>query len=395
MNTLKIKKMVIQGIGGITNLTLPFKDGLNLICGTNGIGKTTILECISHTFIQTSTTKLKKNVNAQKGTCTLFLVENNTEKEISYDLTHFNPTGTTDYISKLPNQSQNILFFNAQRSFEYQNLSNISRDPDKGHHQTATDAYTGISATGIKSWFIQRYMWSAHKDALKPEQLHNLNAGKDSFNVLDSTIHFSRVIPDTNDIMVYTRQGEIYFEYLSSGYKSCIYILLGIIKEIEFRFKSPCIKVQDFTGIILIDEIDVHLHPQWQENLIKALKQLLPKAQIIASTHSPSMIQCATTNEIIPLRFDDNNNIVVQELAVNNYGFQGWTIEEILTDVMGMTSVHSKLFSETLTKFDKSIDNDNIDDARHYYKELNLMLHPSNPLRKMLEIEMIGVDSND
>ena len=101
------------------------------------------------------------------------------------------------------------------------------------------------------------------------------------------------------------------------------------------------------------------------------------------------------TSKSIPLRFDDNNNIVVQELAVNNYGFQGWTIEEILTDVMGMTSVHSKLFSETLTKFDKSIDNDNIDAAKHYYKELNLMLHPSNPLRKMLEIEMIGVDSND
>ena len=107
------------------------------------------------------------------------------------------------------------------------------------------------------------------------------------------------------------------------------------------------------------------------------------------------MIQCATTNEIIPLRFDENNNIVVQELAVNNYGFQGWTIEEILTDVMGMTSVHSKLFSETLAKFDKSIDNDNIDVAKHYYKELSLMLHPSNPLRKVLEIEMIGVDSND
>ena len=66
MNTLKIKKMVIQGIGGITNLTLPFKDELNLICGTNGIGKTTILECISHTFIQTSTTKLKKTLMLKK-----------------------------------------------------------------------------------------------------------------------------------------------------------------------------------------------------------------------------------------------------------------------------------------------------------------------------------------
>ena len=42
-----------------------------------------------------------------------------------------------------------LFFFNAQRSFDYQNLSNISRDPDKGHHQTASDAYTGISATDI------------------------------------------------------------------------------------------------------------------------------------------------------------------------------------------------------------------------------------------------------
>ena len=55
----------------------------------------------------------------------------------------------------------------------------------------------------------------------------------------------------------------------------------------------------------------------------------------------PREIKCRFLFE----RFDDNNNIVVQELAVNNYGFQGWTIEEILTDVMGMTSVHSKLFS--------------------------------------------------
>lgn len=395
MNEFKIEKIYIQGIGGITDLTLPFKDGLNLICGTNGIGKTTILECISHTFIRTSTNRLKKNVNAQKGICSLTYKENGITKKIEYELTHFNPTGEVDFINKLSNQSQNILFFNSQRSFDYQSLMTISRDPEKGHLQTASEAYSGISATDIKNWFIQRYMWSAHKNALKPQQIHNLKAGKDSFNVLDSSVYFSKVIPDTNDIMVYTKQGEVYFEYLSSGYKSCMYILLGIIKEIEFRFKSPYIKVQDFTGIILIDEIDVHLHPQWQENLIKALKTLLPKAQIIATTHSPSMIQCAASNEIIPLRFDEKNNVVLQELSTNKYGFQGWTIEEILTDIMGINSVHSELFSNTIAKFDKSIDIGDIDSAKSCYSELDLMLHPSNPLRKMLEIEMIGVDSND
>ena len=47
MNKFAIEKITIQGIGGITNLELPFKSGLNLICGTNGIGKTTIWS-VSH-----------------------------------------------------------------------------------------------------------------------------------------------------------------------------------------------------------------------------------------------------------------------------------------------------------------------------------------------------------
>ena len=150
----------------------------------------------------------KKNVNVQKGTCLLTFQDNGEKKNTTYTLTHFNPTGESDFINKMAEYSQNILFFNSQRSFEYQNLATISRDPDKSLSQTASEAYTGIS--------IQRYMWSAHKDALKPEQLYNLNIGKNCFNVLDSAVCFSRVIPDTNDIMVCTQQGEVYFAFFSS-----------------------------------------------------------------------------------------------------------------------------------------------------------------------------------
>ena len=74
---------------------------------------------------------------------------------------------------------------------------------------------------------------------------------------------------------------------LSDGYKSCIFILLGIIKEIEYRF--PDINAIDFNGLIMIDEIDVHLHPQWQAKLVSVLKETFPNAQIIATTHSPSV----------------------------------------------------------------------------------------------------------
>lgn len=395
MDSLKIQHIKIEGIGGIINLELDFKDGLNLICGTNGIGKTTILECISHAFINKSTDQLKRNVNSEKGVCYINYKDQEVFKQMHYELTHFNPIGDKDYLSVLQRKSQNILVFNTKRSFSYMDLQNLSRDPERGDYQSAGIAYTGVSAGDIKNWFVQRFMWSAHKDILQEEQFYNFEKAKECFNILDERVLFSRVIPDTYDIMINSQQGEVYFEYLSAGYKSCIYILLGIIKEIEFRFKNPYVKVTDFSGIILIDEIDVHLHPQWQKNLIISLKKLLPNAQIIATTHSPSMVQCVEANEIIPLQFDENNNIFVKDFAVSKYGFQGWSIEEILTDVMGMESVRSDIYNKTMRQFDMALDNDDIDMAKQAYHELDQMLHPNNPLRKLLEIQMIGVEEDD
>jgi predicted ATP-binding protein involved in virulence len=43
-------------------------------------------------------------------------------------------------------------------------------------------------------------------------------------------------------------------------------------------------------GIVLIDELDMHLHPKWQWNVIKALKETFPKIQFIIATHSPFML---------------------------------------------------------------------------------------------------------
>lgn len=395
MDELKIQHIKIEGIGGIKKLELNFKDGLNLICGTNGIGKTTILECISHAFIQESTDHLKRNVNCEKGICHIDYKDKEEFKQVYYELTHFNPIGEKDYLNALVRKSQNILVFNTKRFFSYVDLKNLSRDPERDNYKSAGIAYSGISAEDIKNWFVQRFMWSAHTGILQEEQTYNFEKAKECFSILDDSVFFSRIIPDTYDIMINSQQGEVYFEYLSAGYKSCIYILLGIIKEIEFRFKNPYVKVTDFSGLILIDEIDVHLHPQWQKNLIMALKKLLPNAQIIATTHSPSMVQCVEADEIIPLQFDENNNILIKDLAISKYGFQGWSIEEILTDVMGMKSVRSDVYNKTMKQFDVALDNDEIDKARQAYHELNLMLHPNNPLRKLLEIQMIGVEPND
>ncbi len=393
---MKIKKIRIDGVGGIKHLELKFNKGMNLICGTNGIGKTTILECISHLFIQANTSQLKRNVNYKKGRVEAELEIDGQNTNYNYEIKDFEPD-KQDFVSTIVRErSRDIIVFNLLRSFDYIKLESISRDPERDEYRTMDIAYQGVDATDIKNWFVERYMWSAHKDSLNKEQIHNLEYSKKAFSILDKEVTFSRIIPDTFDIILNTKQGKIFFEYLSSGYKSCVYILLGIIKEIEYRYKNPYIKVQDFNGIILIDEIDVHLHPEWQARLVNALKELLPSAQIIATTHSPSIIQTAETNEIIALYFDENNDICIKELEEKEYGYQGWTIEEILRDVMGMEETMSSFYEDISRKFEKAINEEDIKTAKECYKILNKMLHPQNYLRKILEIQMVGMgDEND
>lgn len=63
---MKIKEIDITGIGDIRNLHIKFNDSMNILCGPNGIGKTTILESVASMFTYGSLI-LKRNVSADRG----------------------------------------------------------------------------------------------------------------------------------------------------------------------------------------------------------------------------------------------------------------------------------------------------------------------------------------
>ncbi len=386
---MKINKLKIEGVGGIKLINLSFNDRMNLLCGPNGIGKTTILESIAHIFSNGDTNILKRNVASEISKISAEIDINGTveNKEIQFDT--FIPE-TSTRVTGFHLRTSGLISLKTTRTFQYQSLQSVSKDSNKENHILWNDAINGINLTDIKNWFVNRYLYSPHAGALTPEQLSNFELAKKCFSLLNKDFSFSKVNASSNEIMINTPSGEIYYEYLSSGFKSIISILFGIIKEIEFRFKDPKINAEDFQGIILIDEIELHLHPEWQEKIVDILLDVFPKAQFFASTHSPHVIQTAKPKQIIALGLD-NDNVIQRELPNSEFGFQGWTIEEVLIDVMGMNSLRTEIFKDLITKFDQAIEEENSEIAEEIFSQLDKLLHPENTLRKLLKFQLAGL----
>jgi len=87
------------------------------------------------------------------------------------------------------------------------------------------------------------------------------------------------------------------FEQLSSGYRGVITIVCDIISKM-YQKEPNISRVSDFGGVVLIDEVDLHLHPKWKYRFIKKLRSFFPNIQFIVTTHSISVISGANSDAL-------------------------------------------------------------------------------------------------
>lgn len=386
---MKVKSIEINGIGGIGSLSVDFNEKMNFICGPNGIGKTTLLECVAHSFSANKTNILKRNVASDQGSFRAAIEVDGDDTQSNITIADFDPNKPSK-INGLHQHSSKLLSLKVTRTFQYQPLDAVGKDVNKDTNTSYREAMLGVNVNEVKNWFVNRYLYSAHEGALTEQQLNNLELAKKSFSLLNKEFSFSKVLASSNEIMIHTPNGEIYYEYLSSGFKSCLSIIFGIIKDIELRFKEPCVNADEFDGVILIDELELHLHPEWQGKIAKILVQVFPEAQFITATHSPHILQGANPNEIIALA-SDGGQVFRRDLSGTKYGYQGWTVEEILVDVMGMSDTRTDSYYQLMSEFESAIDSDDYDASQKAYQELELLLHPENHLRKLLKFQLAAV----
>ncbi|HLP46963.1 MAG TPA: AAA family ATPase, partial [Candidatus Kapabacteria bacterium] len=108
-------------------------------------------------------------------------------------------------------------------------------------------------------------------------------------------------------------------EALSEGFKSTlVWLFDAIIRIVE---KGGSLEnASGITGIILLDEVDLHLHPSWQRTILQGIETLFPNIQFIVTTHSPFVVQSANMDSLIVLEMEKgsgNVNVVDKNITSN------------------------------------------------------------------------------
>ena len=139
----------------------------------------------------------------------------------------------------------------------------------------------------------------------------------------------------------------------STGYRA----LLSMIMELAYRsvLLNPDINDEaDQTGIVIIDEIDAHLHPKWQWRVIDALKKCFPKVQFIIATHSPIVISSAKNTKLI--RLDPDGSASYLETAY------GYSVADVLDLRQGSVSA-PEVSSDFMDRLERAIDHGDMSEA--------------------------------
>lgn len=275
----------------------------------------------------------------------------------------------------------------SNRDFGYTRLDGVLRDPDKTSHNHQQEAINGIQVADVKQWFSNRYLMEPHNESWPAHRIANLHLAKTFFSLLDTEVSLKHVDSSSFDIMLETPSGVIPFEYMSAGFRTSYGLIFGILKEIEFRKLG--VSARDFKGLILVDELDLHLHPTWHGPMLLALEEAYPSAQIIVTTHSPHMIQHAKpeTLKVLPRMGNEPRKFAGID---DELGLIGWTVEEILRDVMGMDDPRPPKFAKIMEAYENAVTRNDETLIEETKKNVLRALHPSSIVRQIIEVETLS-----
>jgi len=147
-------------------------------------------------------------------------------------------------------------------------------------------------------------------------------------------------------IQAMTPYGPVPFSQLSLGYRTMIAWTVDLASRLFKRYPRSENPLHE-PAVVLVDEVDLHLHPRWQRQLMVHLTERFPNTQFIVTAHSPLVVQAAENQNLALLRREGDHVVIDNDID----HIRGWRIDQVLTsDLFGLETARPPAYDAVISK---------------------------------------------
>ena len=393
---MKLKSIKLEDFRGIPSLHIPFDENLTVIVGDNGIGKTSVLDALCFSLLALRTywplDKVQQyhipeikasDIAVTKPDC-MIQVEASLSSEISDEkLLQLSLGGDRNNNVKalrniLPNSESQIrrrssypqplfLYYRQNRGFAMgRNRTSVElRSEENIRAQSLEIDLRAIQ--DLSAWWDKldaqeaRYCRDVNENFRDPQlqAIRSLIEEMEEFSSIsyDATSNWPGLYLEKTD------GPKIHIDFLSSGERVYLILLADLARRLQII--QPKAGLSEICAIVLIDEVELNLHPHWQRRILCTLTEIFRKCQFIVTTHSPQVLGEIKHGKIIRMRKDDQAHISCDSIV----GTYGRDSNEILLNVLGSPE-RDHYVKAQLEKIDGLINRNDLNEARSLVDKL-------------------------
>lgn len=400
---LRIKKVSFQNFRGFEHLEVELRPELTVFIGENGAGKTTVLDGIAKLLLvfekklrskrvdlrgvfkaleikqeafETTNTLCLSLADQELNWTTTFTQQSYKKPQVNnYEpLSQFRDSINLDLRSRRPVNLPVVVYYPAINA----PVNLIDFEGDKSPLPiNIFDAYEG--ALEKKSFdFIGFFNWYKWQENIEKQLGNNpvLNLVREAIYMILSDNHtqfdklsINWINSPTGEMLIEKNGTALNINQLSSGEKTLLALVADLARRLAIANPQRDNPLLGY-GVVLIDELDLHLHPRWQRNVIPKLRATFPNCQLIVTTHSPQVLSQVQRENVVIL---DNFRVLT-----NTPHTFGRDSNSILFELMGVKQRPEEMQARIDKCYDL-IDNDKLEEAEAGFQKLAEELGPNDP----------------